>query len=114
MEGTQESYLQTKEQRCWVHKTANVLDKLPKSMQSKAKEHIKEMYMAPTREEALKAYDHFIRTYKDKYLKAVQCLEKDKEVLFNFYDFPRAHWVHIRTTNPLKMDKGVRIYTPCT
>lgn len=97
-----EVYPQTKEQRCWVHKTANILDKLPKSMQSKAKEHIKEMYMAPTREEALKAYDHFVRTYKDKYSKAVQCLEKDKEVLFNFYDFPGAHWVHIRTTNPIE------------
>jgi len=97
-----EVYPQTKEQRCWVHKTANILDKLPKSMQSKAKEHIKEMYMAPTREEALKAYDHFVRTYKDKYSKAVQCLEKDKEVLFNFYDFPGAHWVHIRTTNPVE------------
>jgi len=71
-------------------------------MQSKAKEYIKEMYMASTREEALKAYDHFVRTYKDKYSKAVQCLEKDKEVLFNFYDFPGAHWVHIRTTNPVE------------
>lgn len=81
-------------------------------MQSKAKEHIKEMYMASTREEALKAYDHFVRTYKDKYSKAVQCLEKDKEVLFNFYDFPGAHWVHIRTTNPVESTfTTIRLWT---
>lgn len=97
-----EVYPQTKEQRCWVHKTANILDKLPKSMQSKAKEHIKDMYMAPTREDALEAYDHFVNTYKDKYPKAVTCLEKDKDVLFAFYDFPAANWNHIRTTNPIE------------
>jgi len=97
-----EVYPQTKEQRCWVHKTANILDKLPKSMQSKAKEHIKDMYMAPTREDALEAYDHFVTTYKDKYPKAVTCLEKDKDVLFTFYDFPAANWNHIRTTNPIE------------
>jgi len=97
-----EVYPQTKEQRCWVHKTANILDKLPKSMQSKAKEHIKEMYMAPTREDALEAYDHFVNTYKDKYPNAVKCLVKDKDVLFTFYDFPAANWNHIRTTNPIE------------
>jgi transposase-like protein len=68
--------------------------------------------MASTREEALKAYDHFVRTYKDKYSKAVQCLEKDKEVLFNFYDFPGAHWVHIRTTNPVESTfTTIRLWT---
>jgi len=97
-----EVYPQTKEQRCWVHKTANILDKLPKSMQSKAKEHIKEMYMAPTREDSLEAYDHFVNTYKDKYPNAVKCLVKDKDVLFTFYDFPAANWNHIRTTNPIE------------
>jgi len=97
-----EVYPQTKEQRCWVHKTANILDKLPKSMQSKAKEHIKDMYMAPTREDALEAYDHFVNTYKDKYPNAVKCLVKDKDVLFTFYDFPAANWNHIRTTNPIE------------
>ena len=71
-------------------------------MQSKAKEHIKEMYMASTREDALEAYDHFVTTYKDKYPKAVTCLEKDKDVLFTFYDFPAANWNHIRTTNPIE------------
>jgi len=97
-----EVYPQTKEQRCWVHETANILDKLPKSMQSKAKEHIKDMYMAPTREDSLEAYDHFVNTYKDKYPNAVKCLVKDKDVLFTFYDFPAANWNHIRTTNPIE------------
>jgi putative transposase len=91
-----------KRQRCWVHKTANVLDKLPKAVQSKAKGMLHNMYQAPTKKEALKAYDHFIASFKDKYPKAVECLEKDKEVLFTFYDFPAAHWLHIRTTNPIE------------
>ena len=60
------------------------------------------MYMAETKEDALKAYDHFVNTYKDKYSKAVNCLEKDKDVLFTFYDFPAANWNHIRTTNPIE------------
>jgi len=97
-----EVYPQTREQRCWVHKTANIVDKMPKGIQSKAKAHIKEMYMAETKEDALKAYDHFVKTYKDKYSKAVNCLEKDKDVLFTFYDFPSANWNHIRTTNPIE------------
>jgi transposase-like protein len=97
-----EVYPQTREQRCWVHKTANILDKMPKSIQAKAKAHIKEMYMAETKEDALKTYDHFVKTYKDKYSKAVNCLEKDKDVLFTFYDFPAANWDHIRTTNPIE------------
>ncbi len=85
-----------------MHKTANILEKLPKSMQSKAKAMIVDMYMAPTKEDALKAYDHFLNSFSDKYPKAVQCLKKDKEDLFNFYDFPAAHWIHIRTTNPIE------------
>jgi len=89
-------------QRCWVHKTANVLDKLPKGMQSKAKSMIHQMYMADSKEKALKAYRHFADTYRDKYPKAVECLQKDEEVLFSFYDFPAAHWIHIRTTNPIE------------
>lgn len=97
-----EVYPQTKEQRCWVHKTANILDKMPKGLQSKAKAHIKEMYTAETKEDALKAYDHFVNTYKDKYPNAVKCLIKDKDVLFTFYDFPAANWNHIRTTNPIE------------
>jgi len=93
---------ETREQRCWVHKTANILDKFPKSMQSKVKSQIHEMYRAESKEAALSAYDHFVRVYKDKYPKAVQCLEKDKDVLFTFYDFPASHWIHIRTTNPIE------------
>ena len=93
---------ETKWQRCWVHKTANVLDKLPKGLQGKAKSMIHQMYMAETKENALKAYRHFVDVYSDKYPKAVECLKKDEEVLFSFYDFPAAHWIHIRTTNPIE------------
>ena len=93
---------ETKWQRCWVHKTANVLDKLPKGLQGKAKSMIHEMYMAESKEKALKAYRHFVEVYTDKYPKAVECLKKDEEVLFSFYDFPAAHWIHIRTTNPIE------------
>jgi len=90
------------EMRCWVHKTANILDKLPKSMQSKAKSHIYDMYRAENKKEALGAYDHFIDVYQDKFPKAVECLTKDKDSLFTFYDFPAVHWIHIRTTNPIE------------
>ena len=97
-----EVYPNTKRQRCWVHKTGNILDKMPKSVQSKAKSMIHDMYMAPTKEDAEIAYDHFIKTFSDKYPKAVACLTKDEEDLFTFYDFPAAHWIHIRTTNPIE------------
>ena len=102
----------TRSQRCWVHKTANILDKLPKSMQSKAKAHIHEMYRAESRDAAMKAYDHFVQAYRSKYPHAVACLEKDKDVLFTFYDFPATHWIHIRTTNPIESTFGtVRLRT---
>jgi len=97
-----EVFPETKIQRCWVHKTANILDKMPKSIQPKAKSMIHEMYMAATKESALKAYDHFIESFEPKYPKAVECLRKDKEDLFTFYDFPAIHWIHIRTTNPIE------------
>jgi putative transposase len=97
-----EVFPETKRQRCWVHKTANVLDRMPKSIQSKAKSMIHEMYMAATKQSALKAYDHFIESFEPKYPKAVECLRKDKESLFAFYDFPATHWIHIRTTNPIE------------
>lgn len=86
-----EVFPETREQRCWVHKTQNILEKLPKSMQSKAKNRIKDMYMAESKEKALKAYNEFIKLYEDKYPKAVECLRKDKDVLFTFYDFPAPH-----------------------
>jgi len=95
-------YSETRWQRCWVHKTANVLNKLPKSLQSKAKRQLHEIWMAPGREEADKSFDHFIGIYEAKYPKAVECLRKDREVLLTFYDFPAEHWRHIRTTNPIE------------
>ena len=98
-----EAFPNTKRQRCWVHKMANILDKLPKSLQPKAKSMIHEMYMAETKENTLKAYDHFIKTFDAKYPKAVKILTKDKDDLFNFYDFPAEHWIHIRTTNPIEL-----------
>ena len=97
-----EVFPEARGQRCWVHKTANILDKFPKSMQSKVKSQIHEMYMAESKEAALSAYRHFINVYADKYPKAVECLEKDEDVLFTFYDFPASHWIHIRTTNPIE------------
>jgi putative transposase len=97
-----EEYGLVAQQRCWVHKTANILDKMPKSVQGKAKLLIHEMYLSPTRQAALAAYDQFIASYQAKFPKATQCLEKDKEWLFTFYDFPAQHWPHLRTTNPIE------------
>jgi len=97
-----EEFPATKEQRCWVHKSANILDKMPKSMQGKAKQRIHDMYLAETKEQALAAYNEFLHLYEAKYPKACACLREDKEVLFTFYDFPAEHWVHIRTTNPIE------------
>lgn len=93
---------QTRSQRCWVHKTANILNKLPKHSQAKAKQQIHGIWMAETRESAEKAFDLFLETYNAKYPKATQCLEKDREELLAFYDFPADHWVHIRTSNPIE------------
>jgi transposase-like protein len=98
----EEVFSSTKEQRCWVHKTANVLDKMAKKVQGHAKNLIHEMYMAPTREDGLNALESFIDLYQAKYPKACECLVKDKEVLFAFYDFPAEHWSHIRSTNPIE------------
>ena len=95
-------YPDTKWQRCWCHKTGNVLNKMPKTVQPKAKQKIQDIWMAETKEEAQKAWILFIKTYQAKYDKAVNCLEKDKEALLAFYDFPAEHWKHIRTTNPIE------------
>jgi putative transposase len=92
----------TREQRCWVHKTANVLDKLPKTLQPKAKAKLHEIWMAPTRAAAITAFDHFLEDYSAKYSKATDCLKKDRDELLTFYDFPAEHWKHIRTTNPIE------------
>ncbi len=95
-------YPETQWQRCWVHKTANVLNKLPKSFQSKAKEHLHDIWMAPGIVEAEKNFDVFIDLYGAKYPKATKCLEKDRDKLLNFYSYPAEHWKHIRTTNPIE------------
>lgn len=93
---------ETIHQRCWVHKTANVLNKLPKLIQPKVKQALHEIWMAPTKDDAYKAFGITIATYKDKYPKAMECLEKDKNEMLAFYDFPAAHWQHIRTSNPIE------------
>ena len=85
-----------------MHKTANVLNKLPKSQQSKAKRALQEIWMAETKPEALVAFDVFVETYGVKYDKAVACLVKDRDALLAFYDFPAEHWKHLRTTNPIE------------
>jgi putative transposase len=95
-------YGETRWQRCWVHKTANVLNKLPKSLQAKAKDKLHEIWMAPDKAEAETHFDDFIKTYEVKYPKATACLEKDRDKLLTFYDFPAEHWKHIRTTNPIE------------
>jgi putative transposase len=97
-----EIYPATREQRCWVHKTANVLNKLPKSLQAKAKSMLQEIWMAETCQQANQAFDLFIESFEAKYPKAVTCLVKDRDVLLTFYDFPAEHWGHLRTTNPIE------------
>lgn len=97
-----EVFPSTRTQRCWVHKTANILDKLPKMLQPEAKSALHQIWQADSRQNAEKAFDRFIATYEQKYPKAVDCLVKDREDLLAFYDFPAAHWQHIRTTNPIE------------
>ncbi len=93
---------QANAQRCWVHKTANVLGKLPKRSQPAAKDALHQIWMAPTRNAANQAFDTFVETYTPKYPKAAACLTKDRTELLAFYDFPAEHWVHLRTTNPIE------------
>jgi transposase-like protein len=90
------------EQRCWFHKSGNVLNKMPKSIQPKAKADIHEIWKAATREDANKAFDTFLEKYGPKYPEACKCLLKDRDVLLTFYDFPAEHWIHLRTTNPIE------------
>ena len=92
----------TREQRCWVHKTANVLNKLPKSQQPKAKRSLQEIWMAETSKDAEAAFDAFMAAYELKYDKAAECLAKDRQALLAFYDFPAEHWKHLRTSNPIE------------
>ena len=93
---------ETRDQRCWVHKTANVLNYLPKSIQAKAKSMLHEIWMAESRADAEAAFDRFIETFRAKYPKATECLAKDRKALLAFYDFPAEHWIHIRTSNPIE------------
>jgi putative transposase len=97
-----ELFPETNEQRCWLHKTANVLNNMPKSVQPKAKADLHEIWQAETREAANQAFDHFLEKYGPKYEAACQCLRKDRDVLLTFYDFPAEHWRHLRTTNPIE------------
>lgn len=98
----EEAWPETRCQRCWVHKTANVLNELPQSIQGKAKAGLHEIWMAETKAQAGKAFDRFVRDFGAKYPKAVEKLVKDRAALLAFYDFPAEHWVHIRTTNPIE------------
>jgi len=101
-QAVEEVWPQTRGQRCWVHKTANVLNKLPKSQQSKAKRALQEIWMAETKKDALLAFDAFVETWGIKYDKAVECLIKDRDALLAFYEFPAEHWKHLRTTNVIE------------
>ena len=98
----EEVWPNTRGQRCWVHKTANVLNKLPNSQQPKAKRALQEIWMAETKTDALAAFDAFVETWGVKYDKAVECLIKDRDALLSFYDFPAEHWKHLRTTNVIE------------
>lgn len=98
----EEIYPETGAQRCWMHKTVNVLNYLPTSLQPKAKQALQAIWMAPTRTAAHQAFALFLETYQAKYPKATECLSKDREALLGFYDFPAEHWPHIRTSNPIE------------
>ena len=92
----------TRTQRCWMHKTGNVLNHLPKSGQAKAKQGLHGIWMAETRAQAERAFDDWLERYDDKYPKATACLARDRDELLAFYDFPAAHWTHLRTTNVIE------------
>lgn len=98
----EEVYGETRQQRCWMHKTVNVLNYLPKSAQGKAKQALHDIWQSQTKAGADKAFDLFIKTYEPKYPKAATCLQKDREELMAFYDFPAQHWQSIRTSNPIE------------
>lgn len=102
----EEVFPTTREQRCWMHKTGNVLNALPKASQPKAKQALHDIWQAETKKDAEKAFDLFVKTYEDKYPKATNCLQKDREELMAFYDFPAKHWQSIRTTNPIESTFG--------
>jgi len=102
----EELFPSTKQQRCWCHKTRNVLNALPKSVQPKAKQALQEIWQAPTQATAEDAFDVFVNTYDVKYPKATVCLQKDREALLTFYAFPAEQWPSLRTTNPIESTFG--------
>ena len=102
----EEEFPETQQQLCWVHKTANVLDKLPTSLQGKAKGMIYNIYLAPTKMDANVAFDVFIEEFEAKYPKAVDCLRNHRDMLLTFYDYPAEHWQHIRSTNVIESAIG--------
>ena len=102
----EEIYPDTRQQRCWMHKTGNVLNCLPKSMQPKAKQALHDIWQADTRGNAEKAFELFVKTYEAKYPKATLCLQRDQEELLAFYDFPAQHWQSLRTSNPIESTFG--------
>ena len=93
---------ETRHQRCWVHKTMNVLDKLPKNQQPAARQMLHDVWMSATRADAIKAFDAFLKVYEAKWPRTTECLEKDRAELLAFYDFPAEHWQHLRTSNPIE------------
>jgi transposase-like protein len=108
-------YPPTRVQRCWVHKTANVLNKMPKGVQAKAKSMLHDIWMASTRKDAGGAFDLFLETFNGKYPAATACLDKDRDALLAFYDFPAEHWIHLRTSNPIESTfASVRLRTAKT
>ena len=109
------AYPQSRHQRCWFHKTKNVLDKLPESMQEKVKRSLHEIWMAESRKAAEKAFDLALSRYEAKYSRAMECLKKDRDELLSFYDFPAEHWQHLRTSNPIEsLFSGIRLRTSKT
>ena len=102
----EEVYPETRQQRCWMHKTMNVLNCLPKSAQAKAKDSLHDIWQAETKADAEKAFDLFVKMYEPKYPKAAICLQKDRDEMMAFYDFPAQHWQSIRTSNPIESTFG--------
>lgn len=98
----EELWPSTRSQRCWMHKTANVLNALPKATQPKAKNALHQIWQAETKAAAETAFDRFVNTFEPKYPKATICLQKDREALLAFYEFPAQHWQSLRTTNPIE------------
>ncbi|MDP6417616.1 MAG: IS256 family transposase, partial [Gammaproteobacteria bacterium] len=102
----EEVYPETRQQRCWMHKTMNVLNCLPKSAQAKAKQSLHDIWQAETKADAEKAFDLFVKMYEPKYPKAAICLQKDRDEMMAFYNFPAQHWQSIRTSNPIESTFG--------